>query len=53
MIKNEIEVMRNSRHPNLVALYEVQQSVNYLYMFLEFCNGGTKIKRGRTLLFAF
>ena len=37
---NEIHVMIDMDHPNIVRLYEVYQSQTSLYLVLELCTGG-------------
>lgn len=40
-LRNEIEIMRKLQHPNIVSLYDVKQSSNYIYLFQELCEKGS------------
>lgn len=40
LIKREIALLQKINHPNIVRLYDVARTSNYLYMFLEFCQDG-------------
>lgn len=51
-IKKEISIMRDLDHPNIVKIFEVLMSTDYLYIVMEFVSGGelyTKITRGGKL----
>jgi len=39
-LKNEIEILRKTNHPNIIQLYEIIQSENNFYLIFELCNGG-------------
>ena len=39
-IINEIEVLRNLNHPNIVKLYEVYESNHYICLVMEYIQGG-------------
>ena len=36
----EINILKSYRHPNIVALHNVQKTERHFYLFLEFCGGG-------------
>ena len=36
----EIEILKQSDHPNIVKLYEVFETPNSFYLIMEMCNGG-------------
>jgi len=36
----EIAILKSYRHPNIVALHNVQKTERHFYLFLEFCGGG-------------
>jgi serine/threonine-protein kinase ULK/ATG1 len=36
----EINILQNYRHPNIVALHQVTQTTQYIYLILEYCAGG-------------
>lgn len=44
-ILNEISVMRQLKHPNLLQLYEIYESPEYLYLILESLEGGELMTR--------
>jgi len=37
---NEIFILRNVNHPNIIKLYEIKQTLNNFYLVFENCNGG-------------
>ena len=37
---NEIFILRNVNHPNIIKLHEIKQSLNNLYLVFDLCNGG-------------
>lgn len=37
---NEVELMKSISHPNIVQLYDIFQQNNYVFMIMEYCNGG-------------
>ena len=40
LIKREIAILQKIKHPNIVVLYDIARTGNYLYMFLEYCADG-------------
>jgi calcium-dependent protein kinase len=40
LIRNEIEVLKICQHPNIIRLYDVIENLNYIYIIMEYCNGG-------------
>ena len=40
LIKQEIEIMKISQHPNLIRLLDVFESVEYIYIVMELMEGG-------------
>ena len=38
---NEIEILKNINHPNIMQLVDIQSRHNYIYLITEYCNGGT------------
>jgi serine/threonine protein kinase len=38
---NEIEILKNLNHPNIMQLVEIKSSHNNIYLITEYCNGGT------------
>ena len=39
-LKNEIEVLKNLDHPNIMKIYEFYEDENNIYLITEFCGGG-------------
>jgi serine/threonine-protein kinase ULK/ATG1 len=39
-VQREIAILQKISHPNIVRLYDVARTNNYLYMFLEYCADG-------------
>ena len=37
---NEIFILRNVNHPNIIKLYEIKQTLNNFYLVFDLCNGG-------------
>lgn len=37
---NEIFILKNIDHPNIIRLYEIKQTINNFYLVFDFCNGG-------------
>ena len=51
-VKKEISIMKSLEHPNIVQIYEVLSSSEYLYIVMDYVPGGelyTKIARGGKL----
>ena len=40
LIKREIGILQKINHPNIVKLYDVARTSNYLNMFIEYCKDG-------------
>ena len=40
LIKREIAILQKINHPNIVKLFDVARTSNYLYMFMEYCADG-------------
>ena len=44
LLENEIKILTNTNHPNIIKLYKVMndaQNTKYTYLILEYCNGGS------------
>jgi serine/threonine-protein kinase ULK2 len=39
-LTREIKILQSVQHPNIVRLYDVSRTDNYIYIFLELCNDG-------------
>ena len=37
---NEIAIMKDMNHPNIIKLYDVKIDSNFIYIITEYCNGG-------------
>ena len=54
-LKNEIEIMKELNHPNIIRLYDLLKTNTHYYFIMEYCNGGPlsnllsdyKLKYGR------
>ena len=40
-IQNEIIILKKVNHPNIVKLYDVKVQYDYIYLVMEYCNGGS------------
>ena len=40
-LDNEIAILKDINHPNIVKLYEVKETPQYFYLVTEYCNGGS------------
>jgi serine/threonine protein kinase/Ca2+-binding EF-hand superfamily protein len=40
MIKNEIEIMKIGKHPNVITLYHILENEAHIYLIMEYCAGG-------------
>lgn len=38
---NELYILRNLNHPNIIQLYEIKRTQNNFYLVFDYCNGGT------------
>ena len=45
VVHNEIQVMREVQHPNIMRLYGVYESNNSVYLCLELLKGGQLLQR--------
>ena len=43
-IENEILILKEIKHPNIIKLYDIKKKKDYLYLVMEYCNGGTLFK---------
>ena len=39
-LKNEIEIMKELNHPNVIHLYDLLKTNTHYYIIMEYCNGG-------------
>ena len=39
-LKNEVAIMQQVDHPNIVNYYETYDDKQYIYLVMEFCTGG-------------
>ena len=40
-LDNEISILRDINHPNIVKLYDVKETSSFYYLVTEYCNGGS------------
>ena len=40
-LDNEILILKEVDHPNIIKLYEVKETTQYFYLIMELCNGGS------------
>ena len=40
LAKTEIDILKVSQHPNIIKLYDVLHTVDYIYIVMEYCGGG-------------
>ena len=43
-VENEIMILKEIKHPNIVKLYDVKIRKDYIYLIMEYCNGGSLLK---------
>ena len=43
-LQNEIIILKQVKHPNIVKLYEVKIKPDYIYLVMEYCNGGSLLE---------
>lgn len=43
-LENEIKFLSELNHPNIIKLFEVKKKNDYIYLVMEYCNGGTLSK---------
>ena len=39
-IKSEIDILKIAKHPNIIKLYDVFENEKYIYIIMEYCQGG-------------
>ena len=42
-LENEIYILNTIKHPNIIRLYDVKFKSDYVYITMEYCNGGSLI----------
>ncbi|XP_072548176.1 serine/threonine-protein kinase ULK2 isoform X2 [Salminus brasiliensis] len=40
LLGKEIKILKELQHENIVALYDVQETPNFVFLVMEYCNGG-------------
>ena len=43
-LNNEIFILKNTSHSNIIKLYDIKQSEKYIFLITEYCNGGSLSK---------
>ena len=44
-LDNEIKILKEVDHPNIIKLYEVKETTQFFYLIMELCNGGSLADR--------
>ena len=39
-LDNEINILKEVDHPNIIKLYNVHETTKFIYLVMEYCNGG-------------
>jgi 5'-AMP-activated protein kinase catalytic alpha subunit len=39
-VSREIHILKLIRHPNLIQMYEIIETIKYLFIVMEYCSGG-------------
>ena len=42
--KTEVEIAKKLDHPNIVKIYELYEDNTYIFIVMEFCEGGELLK---------
>ena len=40
LAKTEIDILKICQHPNIIKIYDVFETVDYIYIVMEYCSGG-------------
>ena len=40
LAKTEIDILKISQHPNIIKIYDVFETSDFIYIIMEYCNGG-------------
>lgn len=48
-LMQEIEILKKVDHPNIIRFYEAYEDDRYIYIVMEFCNGGDLFRKMTTL----
>ena len=40
LVRTEIEIMKICQHPYIIKLYDIFENVDYIYIIMEYCQGG-------------
>ena len=43
-LQNEIMILKQVQHPNIIKLYDVKVKKDYVYLIMEYCNGGSLLE---------
>jgi len=49
LLKNELEILRESNHPKIMKVYELLEDINFYYVISELIEGGSVINRMRKM----
>lgn len=45
LVRNEIEILKVCQHPNIIKIYDVYENAEFIYIFMEYCEGGDLFTR--------
>jgi len=40
LMRTEIEILKICQHPNIIRLYDIFENIDYIYIIMEYCQGG-------------
>ena len=49
LLKNELEILRESNHPKIMKVYELLEDINFYYVISELIEGGCVMNRMRKM----
>jgi serine/threonine protein kinase len=49
LLKNELDILRESSHPKIMKVYELLEDVNFYYVISELIEGGSVMNRMRKM----
>ena len=47
-LRSEVEILCDLHHPNIIKIYETYEDMNYFYIVMQYCKGGTLFSRIKT-----
>lgn len=49
LLKNELDILRESNHPKIMKVYELLEDINFYYVISELIEGGSVMNRMRKM----